>query len=144
MPLKLLAIPLLLFVALAGCSNALQDIANAENAIPQAVTIIANTSTSLVNQGSMTPDEGAKVAQILTDIINANTRAVAATRAVSSLTVANKATIAQIVSPILLEIQQSITAGDVFQIKNAQAKLAITTALTALSATLQIIQSKVA
>jgi len=141
---RTLAIPLLLFVALAGCSNALQDIANAENTIPQAVTVIANTSTSLVNQGTMSPDEGAKVAQILTDIINANSRAVTATRAITSLTATNKATISQIVAPIILEIQQSITAGDVFQIKNAQAKLAITTALTALSTTLQIIQSKVA
>ncbi len=141
---KLLVLPLLLFIVLAGCQNDLQAIANAENAIPQAVTIIANTSTSLVNQGTMTPAEGAKVAQILTDVINANTRAVTATKAITSLTATNKATISQIVSPIILEIQQSITAGDVFQIKNAQAKLAITTALTALSATLQIIQSKVA
>ena len=140
----LLIAPLILLVALSGCSSALQAIATAENAVPQAVTIVANTSTSLVNQGSMTPAEGAKIAQILTDIINANTRAVAATRAITTLDATSKSTIAGIVSPIILEIQQSITAGDVFQIQNAQAKLAITTALTALSATLQIIQAKVA
>jgi hypothetical protein len=135
--------PLLLFMALAGCDNALKDIANAENAIPQAVVVIANTSTTLVNGGEMSPAEGAKVAQILTDITNANVRAVAATKAISTLNSTNKASIAQIVNPIIQEIQASVTSGDVYNIKNANAKLAITTALTALTTTLQIIQAKV-
>jgi hypothetical protein len=131
-------------MTLAGCNSAdLQTIANAENAIPQAVVLIANTSAALVGQGSMTPAEGTKVAAILTDTINANSRAVAATRAISSLTTANKATISQVLTPIIAEIQGSITTGDVFQIKDANAKLAITTSLAALVTTLQIIQAKV-
>jgi len=141
----LVLIPLLLFMTLAGCNSAdLQTIANAENAIPQAVVLIANTSASLVGQGSMTPAEGTKVAALLTDTINANSRAVAATRDISSLTTANKATISQVLTPIIAKIQGSITTGDVFQIKDANAKLAITTALAALVTTLQIIQAKVA
>ena len=140
----LVIVPLLLFMVLAGCSNDLQTIANAEAAIPQAVTIIANTSTSLVNQGSMSPAEGAKVAAILTDTINANVHAVAATKAITALNATTKPSIAAIVTPIIAEIQASITSGDVYNIKNANAKLSITTALAALVTTLQIIQAKVA
>ena len=143
MPKKLLVLPLILFAALAGCSSDLQAIANAENAIPQAVTLIANTSTSLVTSGSMSAAEGASVAKILTDIVNANAHAVTVTQAISSLTAANKKSIAAIVTPIIQEIQAEITSGDVYNIKNASAKLTITTALTALTTTLQIIQAKV-
>jgi hypothetical protein len=140
---KLLIVPLIfLLVGLTGC-NDLQAIANAENAIPQAVTLIANTSTQLVTQGSMTAAEGAKVAALLTDIINANAHAVTATQAITSLTAANKKSVAAIVTPIVQEIQASITSGDVFKIQNASAKLTITTALSALVTTLQIIQAKV-
>ena len=139
----LVIVPLLLFMALAGCSNDLQTIANAEASIPQAVTIIANTSTQLVTQGAMSADEGARVAAILTDIVNANQHAVAATKAIASLNSTTKPTIAAIVNPIITEIQAAVTSGDVYNIKNANAKLAITTALVALETTLQIIQGKV-
>jgi hypothetical protein len=139
----LILVPLLAFMSLAACTNALQDIAKAEAAIPQAVTIVANTSTQLVNTGAMTPEEGGKVATILTDVINANVRAVAATKAIASLDPTSKATISQIVNPIIAEIQGAVTTGDVAQIKNPTAKIAITTALSALSTTLAIIQAKV-
>lgn len=131
------------FMVMAGCSNDLQVIANAEVAIPQAVTIAANTTTSLVQQGSLSAAEGAKVAAILQDIVNANIHAVTATKAITSLTATSKASISAIVTPIVTEIQASIATGDVFQIQNASAKLTITTALTALLTTLQIIQGKV-
>jgi PBP1b-binding outer membrane lipoprotein LpoB len=142
MPKKLLIIPLICLL-LVGCSNDLQTIANAENAIPQAVVLIANTSTQLVTQGSMTAAEGAKVASILTDIVNANAHAVTATKAITSLNSTTKPTIAAIVTPIIQEVQAAVTSGDVYAIKNASAKLTITTALTALVTTLQIIQAKV-
>jgi hypothetical protein len=148
-----LILPLILFVALTGCAKVgtvgapaltpLQIVANAEVAIPQGVTIVANTSTALVNQGAMTPAEGTKVAALLTDIINANVRAVAATKAISTLAAAGNTSIAAIITPIIKEAQESITSGDVFNIKNAAAKAAITTALSSLVVTLQIIQAKV-
>ena len=143
MPKKLLVLPLILFAALAGCSSDLQAIANAENAIPQAVVLVANTSTTLVAQGSMTPAEGASVAAMLTDIVNANQHAVTATKAITALNSTTKPAIAAIVNPIITEIQASVQSGDVFKIQNANAKLAITTALVALTTTLQIIQGKV-
>ena len=139
----LVIVPLLLFMALAGCSNDLQAVAQAEAAIPQAVVLVANTSTTLVAQGSMTPAEGASVAAILTDIVNANVHAVAATKGITALNSTTKPTIAAIVNPIITEIQASVNSGDVFKIQNANAKLAITTALVALTTTLQIIQGKV-
>jgi hypothetical protein len=107
------------------------------------VTIVANTSTALVNQGAMTPAEGTRVAALLTDIINANARAVTATKAISTLAAAGNTSIAAIITPIIKEAQASITSGDVFNIKNAAAKAAITTALSSLVVTLQIIQAKV-
>lgn len=135
--------PLILFMVMAGCTDKnLQAIADAENAIPQAVVVVANTSTTLVQQGSLSPSEGAAVAKILTDIVNANAHAVQATKAINSLTPTTKAQISGIVNPIIQEIQTEISSGDVFQIKNQNAKLAITTALTALTTTLQIIQSR--
>ncbi len=91
----------------------------------------------------MTPAEGASVAAILTDIVNANAHAVTATKAITSLNSTTKPTIAAIVNPIITEVQASINSGDVFKIQNANAKLAITTALVALTTTLQIIQGKV-
>ena len=134
---------LVLFMSLAACTDKnLQAIADAENAIPQAVVVVANTSTTLVQQGSMSPTEGAAVARILTDVVNANAHAVQATRAINSLTPATKAQISSIVTPIIQEIQAEVTSGDVFQIKNQNAKIAITTALTALATTLQIIQAR--
>lgn len=139
----LVIVPLLLFMALAGCSNDLQAIVQAEAAIPQAVVLVANTSTTLVSQGSMTPAEGASVAALLTDIVNANAHAVTATKAITALNSTTKPTIAAIVNPIITEIQASVQSGDVFKIQNANAKLAITTALVALTTTLQIIQGKV-
>ena len=148
----LVLIPLLLFMTLAGCAKVgsvapaltpLQIVANAENDIPQVVAQIANTSTALVNQGSLSPAEGAAIAKVLTDITNANSRAVAATRAISTLAATGNASIAAVITPIIQEIQGSIASGDVFNIKNATAKVTITTALTSLVVTLQIIQAKV-
>lgn len=140
----LVLVPLLAFMSLAACSDkALQDLANAENAVPQAVVVIANTSTTLVAQGAMSGPEGAKVAALLTDIVNANAHAVTATKAITALNATTKPTIAAIVNPIIAEIQAAINSGDVYNIKNPQAKLAITTALVALTTTLQIIQGKV-
>jgi|ERR1035441_819075 hypothetical protein len=148
-----LILPLILFVALSGCAKVgtvgapaltpLQIVANAENDIPQVVTQIANTTTALVNQGSLSGTEGAAVSKVLTDIINANARAIAATRAISTLAASGNTSIAAIITPIIQEAQASITSGDVFNIKNAAAKVAITTALSSLVVTLQIIQAKV-
>lgn len=133
---------LVLFVALAGCNDALKSIAQAENAIPQAVTIISNTTTQLLQQDAITADEAKKISALLTDIENADHRAIEATKAIATLEPTTKATISQIVSPIIAEVQASINTGDVFQIKNANAKLTITTALVALTTTLQIIESR--
>lgn len=137
-----LTIAALLFMALAGCNDALKAVAQAENAIPQAVTLISNTTTQLLQQDAITVDEAKKVSALLTDIENADHRAIAATKTIATLDPAAKATIAQIVTPIIAEVQASINTGDVFQIKNANAKLTITTALVALTTTLQIIEAR--
>lgn len=142
--MKTALIPILaLFLALSGCSGDLQTIAKAEDSITKAVKIVADTSTQLVSSDAMTTDEAAKVSAILTHVENADRRAIAATKAVASLDPATKATLSQIINPIIAEIQGAVTIGDVAQIKNQNAKLAITTALSALTTTLAIIQSKV-
>jgi hypothetical protein len=147
-----LAILLAGLMVLSGCAKGsatapaltpLQIVANAENDIPQVVAQVANTSTALVNQGSLSAAEGATISKILTDIINANTRAVAATQAVTTLTTQGNPTIAAIITPIIQEVQASIQSGDVYNIKNAAAKTAIVSALSGLVITLQLIQSKV-
>jgi hypothetical protein len=59
------------------------------------------------------------------------------------LAATGNASIAAVITPIIQEIQGSIASGDVFNIKNVTAKVTITTALTSLVVTLQIIQAKV-
>lgn len=121
----------------------IQKVIAAETAIAQGVGIAANTSSQLVSAGTITADEATKIQTILTDVENANRRAINATNAIAILDVAGKASILSVVQPILTEVQNSIQTGDVAQIKNQSAKLAIVAALSTLVTSLQVIQGQV-
>ena len=140
----LVMIPLLLgFVVLTACSSGLQAVADAEANIPKGITVVANTLTDLVQQNQVTPDEAQKVQTLLSHVLAGNVHAVAATKAITALNSTTKPQISQILAPIIQEVDSAITSGDVAQIKNQQAKLAIVVSFAALQSTLQIIASKV-
>ena len=152
---KFLAVPLLLFIVLASCAKAtapgtpvlpgttdatLRAVVQAEGDVDAGVAGALQITQQLFAAGTVDKPTAVTITNVLAKVTAANGQAIAITKGLVSIPPAQRSTIQSIIVPVINAVQDSLSNG-LIPIKDANAKAALSAALSSLLVTLQIIQS---
>jgi hypothetical protein len=151
----LVLIPLLLFMGLLGCAKAtapgtpalpsntdatLRAVVQAEGDVDAGVAGVLQITQQLYAAGTVDKATAGTITGVLAKVTAANGQAITITKGLVTIPAAQRSTIQSIIVPVINDLQDSLTNG-LISIKDANAKAALSAALSGLLVTLQIIQS---